>query len=50
MSKEEVTTVRKFKQFNIFTRDGQNKQVTAPHSMTLSQAMNYFNALAISGV
>ena len=46
---EEVTTRAKFTKFNIFTRDGENKQVTAPRRMTLYEAIDYFKALAISG-
>ena len=49
MKKNNTTSVRKFKSFNIFTKDGQNKKVTAPRPMTLSEAMCYFNALSISG-
>lgn len=47
--KEEVTRVAKFTKFNIFSKDGKNKEVTAPYRMTLSEAMAYFKALAISG-
>ena len=49
MYNEEVRTKMKFTKFNIFTRDG-NKEVTAPRRMTLDEAMDYFNALAISGI
>lgn len=48
--KEEVTRTAKFTKFNIFTRDGENKEVTAPRRMTLDEAMQYFKALAIGGV
>ena len=46
---EEVRTTMKFTKFNIFTKDGENIQVTAPRRMTLDEAMDYFKALAISG-
>lgn len=49
MKKNNTTSVRKFKSFNIFTRNGENLKVTAPRPMTLSEAMNHFGALAISG-
>ena len=48
--KEEVTRTAKFTKFNIFTRDGKNKEVTAPRRMTLNEAMQHFKALAIGGV
>lgn len=48
--KEEVTRTAKFTRFNIFTRDGKNKEVTTPRRMTLSEAMQHFKVLAISGV
>jgi hypothetical protein len=48
--KEEVTRAAKFTKFNIFTRDGKNKEVTAPRRMTLDEAMHHFKALAIGGV
>lgn len=47
---EEVCTQKKYKYFNIFTRYGENRvNVEAPRLMTLDEAMDYFNALAISG-
>lgn len=50
MCNEEVRTTMKFTKFNIFTRDGRNKEVTAPRRMTLGEAMHYFKALAIGGI
>lgn len=35
------------RRFNIFTRDGQNRSVTAPTPMTLEQAQDYYNCLCI---
>lgn len=47
---EEATYVTKYKSFNIFTKDGQNRmEVKAPRPMTLDEAMDYFDALCISG-
>lgn len=47
---EEATYVTKYKSFNIFTKDGQNRmEVKAPRPMTLDEAMAYFDALCISG-
>ena len=47
---EEATYVKKFKTFNIFTKDGQNRmEIKAPRPMTLDEAMAYFDALCISG-
>ena len=47
---EEATYTKKFKSFNIFTRDGQNRmEVKTPRPMTLDEAMDYFDALCISG-
>ena len=48
--KEEATFQSKFVKFNIFTREGENKEVTAPRRMTLDEAMRHFKALSISGV
>ena len=50
MYNEEVRTKMKFTKFNIFTRDGYNKEVTAPRRMTLDEAMHHFKALAIGGI
>ena len=50
MYNEEVITSSKFKEFNIFTKDGKNEKVTAPRRMTLDEAMYHFKALAISGI
>ena len=47
---EEVTMQKKFVKFNIFTREGENREVTAPRRMTLDEAMRHFKALSISGV
>ena len=46
---EEATYTKKFRRFNIFTKGGENHTVTAPYSMTLDEAMHYFNALSIGG-
>lgn len=47
---EEATYVTKYKSFNIFTKDGQNRmEVKTPRPMTLDEAMAYFDALCISG-
>ena len=47
---EEATYTKKFKSFNVFTKDGQNRmEVKAPRPMTLDEAMIHFKALAISG-
>ena len=46
---EEAVYVTKFKSFNIFSNEGENKVVKAPYPMTLDEAMIYFKALAISG-
>ena len=48
--KEEATFQSKFVKFNIFTREGGNKEVTAPRRMTLDEAMRHFKALSISGI
>jgi hypothetical protein len=48
--KEEATMQQKFVKFNIFTRDGNNREVTAPRRMTLDEAMHHFKALAIGGI
>ena len=48
--KEEVTLEKKFKKFNVFSKDGQNQVVEAPRRMTLSEALDYFHALAVSGI
>jgi hypothetical protein len=42
-----IQPVMKYKRFNIFTRDGENRTVTAPYPMTMDYAMYYFNALSI---
>jgi hypothetical protein len=42
-----IQLVRKYKRFNIFTKGGENRTVTAPYPMTLDYAMYYFNALSI---
>jgi hypothetical protein len=47
--KEEACYVTKYKSFNIFSGDGENRVVIAPYPMTLDEAMIHFNALAISG-
>lgn len=47
--KEEACYVTKYKSFNIFSSDGENRIVVAPYPMTLEEAMIHFNALAISG-
>ena len=44
---EEATYTKKFRRFNIFTKDGENRTVTAPYPMTMDYAMYYFNALSI---
>lgn len=36
------------KSFNIFSRYGENRVVTSPRPMTLSEAQDYYHALAIS--
>lgn len=46
---EEAVYVTKFKSFNIFSNEGENKVVKAPYPMTLDEAMIHFKALAISG-
>ncbi len=33
--------------FNIFTKDGNNRKVKSPRPMTLDEAMSYFNCLCI---
>lgn len=45
--KEEVTLVTKHTSFNIFTKDGVNRQVESPRPMTLDEAMSYFDCLCI---
>jgi hypothetical protein len=45
--KEEVTLVTKHTNFNIFTKDGANRQVKSPRPMTLDEAMSYFDCLCI---
>ena len=47
---EEARFQKKFVKFNIFTKEGENREVTAPRRMTLDEAMHHFKALAISGV
>jgi len=47
--KEEATYTTKYKSFNIFSSDGENRVVVAPYPMTLDEAMIHFKALAISG-
>jgi len=42
-----IQFIRKYKRFNIFTKGGENRTVTAPYPMTLDYAMYYFNALSI---
>lgn len=54
MSKVENNIVgnykKKFKSFNYYSQNGENKiNVKTEKPMTLNDAMNYFNALAISG-
>ena len=47
---EEATYVTKYKSFNIFTKDGENRmEVKTPRPMSLDEAMDYFDALSISG-
>jgi len=46
---EEAAYITRFKSFNIFSNEGENKVVKAPYPMTLDEAMIYFKALAISG-
>ena len=48
--KEEVIRVNKFTKFVIYSKDGKNKEVTAPRRMTTSEALHHFNALAVGGV
>lgn len=46
--KEEVTLVIKHHtNFNIFTKDGVNRQVKSPRPMALDEAMSYFDCLCI---
>ena len=35
------------RRFNIFTRDGENRSVTAPYPMSLEEAQAYYNCLCI---
>ena len=54
MSKVENNIVgsykKKFKSFNYYSQNGENKvNVKTNKPMTLDEAMDYFNALAISG-
>ena len=44
---EEIVYSTKYKRFNIFTKSGENRTVTAPRPMTLDEAMNYFDVLSI---
>ena len=47
---EDAAYTKKYKSFNIFTKDGQNRmEVKAPHPMSLDEAIAYFDALCISG-
>lgn len=46
--KEEVTLSKKYTNFNIFTRDGQNLTVTSKRPMTIQEALYHYNALSIS--
>jgi hypothetical protein len=47
---KEVMLTKKYKSFNIFTKDGVNRKVDAPYPMTLEQAQYYFDALSIGGI
>lgn len=50
MYNEEVRTERKFKSFNYFSKEGKNVlNAVTPRPMTLDEAMDYFDALTISG-
>ena len=40
---------KRYKSFNIFTRDGQNLTVTSNKPMTLAEAQYHYRALSISG-
>ena len=45
----EVCIEKKFKSFNYFSKYGENVlNAETPRPMTLDEAMDYFNALAIS--
>lgn len=44
---EKIVYTTKYKRFNIFTKGGENRTVTAPRPMTLDEAMYYFDALSI---
>lgn len=46
---EEAIFQKKFLKFKIFSDNG-NREVTAPHRMTLDEAMKHFHALSIGGI
>ena len=40
---------KRYRSFNIFTKDGENRVVNSKTPMTLDEAQYYYDALSISG-